>query len=338
MPKNYESTEFQKPSDNNTKGPNTNSSALPSNAAPQMKKKIFKQKVLFHQQEKHDISTTRIVKKLESNEDLAAYTKNQSCKMNKIKKRTVMIVGLDKYLVKNAVEALIVNHKAQLEQEIVKLKYDDYIFIDIILTEKLPKVTTKPILVKLQNRIFYKELKSQVCVIIKDKKSLRDDKTEEIFAGFGINILTYEDFNTKIASGGATKVVEFIRKHCLILSEDKIFESLRKRNYREFIKKRILPYPIKLKKVNNGELSKKLEEVLSSVCLVKMIGPSHAFKVGRCSISVKDNVKNIINGVYDVIPHLLLDSAKGTNVRSIKLRTNNSIQIPLYENKGLNNE
>jgi len=174
-------------------------------------------------------------------------------------------------------------------------------------------------------------------MIVKDEKSFKNEQTKDIFAKLGIDIMTYEDYNTKITSQGASKVVEFIRKQNLILVEAKIYESIRKRNYREFIKKKTLPYPVSLRK-SNEDLSKELEKVLSSVVLVKMVGPMHTYRVGRCSISVKQNVKNIMNGVYDIIPHLLLDSEKGTNVRDIKLRTNNSIQIPLYKNEGLNNE
>merc|ERR1740117_569331 len=118
MPKYHESN---KSSNNERDNAKLNSLHEGSTTLPVKKKIVRPKKLLFHEQEKHDISTTRVVKKLEDSNDLSEYTRNQSCKMDKIKKRTMMIVNFDKYVVKHAAEALIVNHKTQVEQGIVKL-------------------------------------------------------------------------------------------------------------------------------------------------------------------------------------------------------------------------
>lgn len=122
----------------------------------------------------------------------------------------------------------------------------------------------------------------------------------------------------------------------MVVVEDRVFEPVRKRGYKEFMNKRILPFPISIgdKDVFLG----KLDEVLASVVLVKTVGPMHSIKLGRCCMSVKANVKNILNGAYDVIPHLLLDSAKGTNVEYIRVRTKDSIQVPIFKREVLEEE
>jgi hypothetical protein len=48
-------------------------------------------------------------------------------------------------------------------------------------------------------------------------------------------------------------------------------------------------------------------------------------------MNVKDCVKNIINGVYNTIPHLIANMKnKHTNVRQICIKTYNSISLPIY--------
>jgi len=47
-------------------------------------------------------------------------------------------------------------------------------------------------------------------------------------------------------------------------------------------------------------------------------------------MGVKDIVKNIIHGVYNVIPHVLKDAVKHTKIKQISIKTINSISIPIY--------
>lgn len=49
-------------------------------------------------------------------------------------------------------------------------------------------------------------------------------------------------------------------------------------------------------------------------------------------MSNKDAVKNIINLVYESIPHILVDSEKNTQVLHISLRCGDSKQLEIYKN------
>ncbi len=48
-------------------------------------------------------------------------------------------------------------------------------------------------------------------------------------------------------------------------------------------------------------------------------------------MTLKDCVKNIIHGVYNTIPHLFSNqTAKHNTVRSISIKTFNSVSLPIY--------
>jgi hypothetical protein len=46
----------------------------------------------------------------------------------------------------------------------------------------------------------------------------------------------------------------------------------------------------------------------------------------------KDAVKNVINLIYDVVPHILVDSEKNTQVMHIGLRCGDSKLLEIYKN------
>jgi hypothetical protein len=175
-------------------------------------------------------------------------------------------------------------------------------------------------------------------LIVSDSKAVefltKKEEDRKLLEARDVKVFDMETFKEKFVRD--KKMGVFLATYCVVVVEDRVFEPVRKRGYKEFMNKRILPFPISIgdKDVFLG----KLDEVLASVVLVKTVGPMHSIKLGRCCMSVKANVKNILNGAYDVIPHLLLDSAKGTNVEYIRVRTKDSIQVPIFKREVLEEE
>ena len=232
----------------------------------------------------------------------------------------------------------MVNRDRDLLQNDTILKFDDFIYLDILLTQKLPTVTIKPILINLPEKIFYKEFKSKTALIVSDLKAVQfltsKEEDRKLLEARDVKVFDMETFKAKFLA--EKKMTVFLATYSVVVVEDRIFEAVRKRAYKEFMNKRVLPYPIEIgdKEVFLG----KLDEVLGSVVLVKTVGPMHSIRLGRCCMSVKANVKNVVNGAYDVIPHLLLDSAKGTNVEYLRVRTKDSVQVPIFKREVLEEE
>jgi hypothetical protein len=95
-------------------------------------KRIFKpkfaKKPLFHQQASVNLKSNKKILKMSSHADTSAFTKNTSNKLSKIKNRTLMCIPIDKYQVKFAIEALMVNRERELSENDSILKFDDFIY------------------------------------------------------------------------------------------------------------------------------------------------------------------------------------------------------------------
>lgn len=45
--------------------------------------------------------------------------------------------------------------------------------------------------------------------------------------------------------------------------------------------------------------------------------------------------KNVFHGIYNSIPHLLSDNRKHTQVKSISIKTSDSLSLPIFQNPNL---
>lgn len=59
-------------------------------------------------------------------------------------------------------------------------------------------------------------------------------------------------------------------------------------------------------------------------------GPVYSLKIGRITMETSELVKNIMRGVYRVIPHILGHDLSPSDIRQITLKTFNSPSLPIY--------
>lgn len=59
-------------------------------------------------------------------------------------------------------------------------------------------------------------------------------------------------------------------------------------------------------------------------------GPVYSLKIGRISMDKAELVKNIMRGVYRVIPHILTKDLAPSAIRQITIKTFNSPSLPIY--------
>ena len=65
-------------------------------------------------------------------------------------------------------------------------------------------------------------------------------------------------------------------------------------------------------------------------------GPVYSLKIGRISMDTPDLVRNIMRGVYRVIPHILTKDLSPSVIRQITIKTFNSPSLPIYNYLGEN--
>ena len=63
-------------------------------------------------------------------------------------------------------------------------------------------------------------------------------------------------------------------------------------------------------------------------------GPVYSLKIGRISQDTSALVKNIMRGVYRVIPHILTKDLAPSVIRQITIKTFNSPSLPIYNYLG----
>lgn len=130
---------------------------------------------------------------------------------------------------------------------------------------------------------------------------------------------------------------KLVYSHDLFFCDYRIYDILRKPTGNAFYKRKKIPFPIDCENVPDHlkeEVGDSYEGYLNSLSKYTYFsmgnGPSYSIKVSRVDFDVPDTVKNIIHGIYNMVPYLLKEGVKHNNVRSISIKTYNSISLPIY--------
>ena len=117
------------------------------------------------------------LKVIEKKEDLTQFIKNKSCKLDKIEKRTKFLVTLDKYRVRDTVDALRAYY-VENYQEISP--NTDMIHLMITISKPLAQATIKPISVPVFHQIYAEKYGSLSALVTRNK----DSRINEGFRAF----------------------------------------------------------------------------------------------------------------------------------------------------------
>jgi hypothetical protein len=90
--------------------------------------------------------------------------------------------------------------------------------------------------------------------------------------------------------------------------------------------------------VNIAEFPQNFRDLLQNVYFSKTQGPVFSIEAARLSMSNKEAVKNVMNLVYEVVPHILVDAEKNTQVKHIGLRNGESKLLEIYKNDHVQKE
>lgn len=91
-----------------------------------------------------------------------------------------------------------------------------------------------------------------------------------------------------------------------------------------------LPFAVDLNQLKSNE--EYFSNLISCTYFVPRKGPEFEVRCGRIRLGNKENVKNIINLIYEFVPQVLAQSEKNSTVKKISLNINGSKDLPLYEN------
>ena len=127
-----------------------------------------KKKKLFYSDDPADKKKRTAAKVIEKKEDLAKFVKNKSCKLDKIEKRTKFLVTLDKYRVRDTVEALRAFYVENYQESAPN---NDTIHLMVTISKPLAQATIKPISLPVFHPIYAEKFGSLSALITRNKDS-----------------------------------------------------------------------------------------------------------------------------------------------------------------------
>lgn len=238
---------------------------------------------------------------------------------------------VSKELVAKAVESLKKweSSRKQSRDKSLLLEDDKLMYMVLSVKKAAPEQSrTNPYQIPLPHPLF--ELgdagSQEVCLFIDDRKGLKRQEAKQKLAEEGIGIAKVIPLS-KLRTD--YKAFEAKRKLCgsydLFLADKSVLPALPKLLGKSFFKKKKHPIPVDLRK---KDWKKQIEAACGSTFLYIKGGTCSVVKVGRLSQThdeVCDNIHAVIAGISSSIPK------KWKNIRSLYLKTLESVPLPLYQ-------
>lgn len=299
--------------------------------AKQQKKKKEQKKKPEISKEKEAIKTE--IEPLNEN-NYSDFVRTATLKYSRIRKRTIQHLTIDKNLVKKAVKALLAHAEKSKEGKFNLLDTgDDFIYLEIVMSQVPSKHSIKPIQVKLPVPIYGAQFQSKFAIISQDPQRAFKDKIQDLEIPSIAKVIGY----TKLIKNHPQYVDKrkLAYEYDLFFCDYKIYNLLRKPTGKAFYERKKIPFPIDCQEVPEHlkEEYPTYQDYLNSLgdytYFVMGNGPVYTVKIARQSMAVKDIVKNIIHGAYNTVPHILREAIKHTKVRQLSIKTAGSISLPI---------
>lgn len=136
-----------------------------------------RKKKLFYSDDAAAQKKKTTAKVIEKKEDLAQFVKNKSCRLDKIEKRTKFLVSLDKYHVRDTVEALRAYYVENFQQAAPN---NDVLHLTVTISKPLAQATIKPICVPVSHPVYAEKFGSLSALVTRNK----DGRLDEGFRAF----------------------------------------------------------------------------------------------------------------------------------------------------------
>jgi len=228
----------------------------------------------------------------------------------------------------NALKEVLSKTMDEAQQNIMKPKF--------LLRVNMHKVTVKKnktVLIHLPNPIFSKNT-TEICVFTKDlTKKSEIEETEDFFANFfqehalvTPKIIALDSLNKNYKSH--EQRLKLCRSYDLFLADDRIVRLLPNRLGTKFYKKR--KFPLSLQLTGEGFAARFQNILESTKWLVTGNGSCSQLTVAN----YEHTVEEITNNIVDVLSVVAQTCERGwANIRSIDVKTESSIAVPIYRNE-----
>jgi len=230
----------------------------------------------------------------------------------KILKKVKDHVKLDKSQIKQAIDVLKeISSKDKKKTELLDSD-DGFIYIEVALNKLPDEYSMRPVQIKLPVPIYSDDFMTRCCIVSKDPQ--RDYKNK--IAGLDIPTFAKVIGYTKLQRN--YQQFEEKRKLCkdydLFFCDYKIYDLLRKPLGKFFYDHKKIPFPIDcegvpayLSSMGAGDVTDYeayLNHMLHYTYFLQSNGPNYSLKIARVSQSDEDIIKNVTDGVTNLLSHM----------------------------------
>jgi len=230
--------------------------------------------------------------------------------------------------IQKVVDAL--NKVNELAPNDAQLEEDDHQYLLSITLHKVPAAKNRTVLIKLPNPLFNR--KSEICVFVHNKKDEDKETTESYWQSYykerlGITPKTislpslHKDYQT------FQQKRNLASSYAVFIADERIFFRLPEALGKSFKTRNKMPVQMKM---SGEKFTEKFDNILSCTKWnISGKGDNTTVQVGKIGQSVEELVANI-QSVLSVVNKTV--DRGWANIKNIKVKTERSISMPLYEN------
>lgn len=280
-------------------------------------------------------STKKAIEYMEKEEEVESMTDDDDISMEKLYENSLAIVkknlNLNSDLIVKAIQSLILINDKNFKDSIDIFARKEKVPLQLNFTlSSLPnRFSPRPVSIPVT---LTKELR-KVCLIIKDNFVNIWKKTNIKFDGCEVYAISYSDLKLEYSQFEQKR--NLAKRFDNFICDKSLYMGLKKVLGRTFYEMKKYPFAINLSSENNekideNEIKSKIENIVNNVVFYMSKGPNYTVKVDYLYSDDKKLSEKVRNTIIYVLAHILKWGVSYESVKSITLKTNDSVELPIF--------
>jgi hypothetical protein len=212
--------------------------------------------------------------------------------------------AIERKQVMMAVKELVEFNKRGLKNKKLLDDEEDFVYVNFTLSQVPQKASPKPHLIQLQNPIYTQELKSKVCMIVKDPARDFKDQIQDMDLPCIAKVMGFEKVRKEFKQFKDKRAL--IKEYDMFAADLRVYKMLPAVLGREFYKGKQFPVPLKIHDMEGKALENQLNSLAGSTPFMMGNGPNYSLRVGRTTQSPKEVAQNVEAALIQALPYVLM--------------------------------
>lgn len=296
---------------------------------------VNKNKEIKEHKEKDKKSTKKAIEYMEKEEEVESVSDDDDISMEKLYENSLSLVKkslvLNTDLISKAIQCLktIVDKNYKDSVDIFDRKEKVPLQVNYTLSILPTRFSPRPVSIPVS---LTKEIR-KVCLIIRDNFVDQWKKTDIKFDGCEVYAISYTDLKLEYSQFEQKR--NLAKRFDNFICDKSLYMGLKKLLGRTFYELKKYPFAITLtnennEKIDNNQIKSKIESIVNNVIFYMNKGPNYTVKVDFLYSDEKLLTEKVKNTVSYVLAHILKWGVTFESLKSITLKTNDSIELPIF--------